>query len=178
MEKELEALESLISKTGCMNDTCFDLGNCLKDNKCRYDVDNSMCQDYEMAKTLKNALTELKAIKESNPNEALDSLKIIGNCWLFGETDVKKAYSEQFETIKNYILKSQENEKVLNTLKKHFIFKFNEDAELNGNIWGRLISIQAKDDEGQWDCTACTNIVDFKEDFDLLKRRLESDKTK
>ena len=63
MENEIEALESLISKTGCMNDTCANLGNFLKDNKCRYDVDNSMCQDYEMAKTLKNAIDILEVLK-------------------------------------------------------------------------------------------------------------------
>ena len=72
MEKVFEALENLISKTGCMNDTCAHLGDCLKDNNCRYNDDNLMCPDYEMAKTLKNALAELKAIKESEPSKAME----------------------------------------------------------------------------------------------------------
>ena len=99
MDKVLEALESLISKTGCMNDTCAHLGNCLKDNKCRYDVDNSMCQDYEMAKNLKNALTELKAIKKSNPNEALDRLLQD----VFNSCDSDEVLTD-YETIKQALL--------------------------------------------------------------------------
>jgi len=60
---------------------------------------------------LDETLQRLEAIDNANPSEALKDLKIIGNCWLFGETDVKKAYSEQYETIEQYILKAQEQEK-------------------------------------------------------------------
>lgn len=63
--------------------------------------------------------------------------------------------------------------KALEAIRKHFNFKFEEETELNGNVWGRLVSIQAKDDADTWDTTACANIVDYKEEFDLLKEVLE-----
>lgn len=71
---------------------------------------------------------------------------------------------------------SQENAKLKNAIeiiKKHFIIKLEEETDLNGNVWGRLVSIQSKEDEGTWDTTACANIVNCKEDFDLLKEVLE-----
>ena len=112
MEKELEALEILISKTGCMNDTCAHLGNCLKDNKCRYNDDNLMCPDYKMAKTLKDDLTELKAIKEAKPSEALKWLEkskniIIEDNGDFITFDCLKVYS----VCEQALLKAQEQEK-------------------------------------------------------------------
>ncbi len=72
---------------------------------------------------------------------------------------------------KNKQLKEENAElkKVLEAIKKHFIIKFEED-DVKGDVWGRLVSIQSKEDEGDWDTTACTNIVDYKEDFELLKR--------
>ena len=57
--------------------------------------------------------------------------------------------------------------KCIDILQKHFIFKISKEFELNGNVWGMLVRIQAKD-EGDWDCT-CANIVDYEEDFDVLK---------
>lgn len=71
---------------------------------------------------------------------------------------------------------SQENEKLkkaIEIIKKHFIIKLEEETDLNGNVWGRLVSIQSKEDEGTWDTTACANIVNCKEDFDLLEEVLE-----
>ena len=63
--------------------------------------------------------------------------------------------------------------KALEIIKKHFIIKLEEETELNGNIWGRLVSIQAKEDKDTWDTTASANIVDYKEEFNLLKEVLE-----
>ena len=60
-------------------------------------------------------------------------------------------------------------------IKKHFIINLSEETELNGNVWGRLVKIQSKEDEGTWDTTATANIVDYKEDFDLLKEVLENE---
>ena len=71
---------------------------------------------------------------------------------------------------------SQENEKLkkaIDIIKKHFIIKLEEETDLNGNVWGRLVSIQSKEDEGTWGTTACANIVNCKEDFDLLEEVLE-----
>lgn len=62
--------------------------------------------------------------------------------------------------------------KALEIIKKHFIIKISEEVELNGNIWGLLVSIQSKEDAGTWDTTACANIVDYKEEFNLLKEVL------
>lgn len=65
--------------------------------------------------------------------------------------------------------------KALEIIKKHFIIKISEETELNGNIWGRLVSIQSKEDEGTWDTTACANLVDYKEEFNLLKEVIGGD---
>lgn len=63
--------------------------------------------------------------------------------------------------------------KALEIIKKHFIIKISEETELNGNIWGRLVSIQSKEDEGTWDTTACANLVDYKEEYETIKEVLE-----
>lgn len=65
--------------------------------------------------------------------------------------------------------------RALEIIKKHFIIRMSEEAELNGNVWGRLVRIQSKEDEGTWDTTAIANIVDYKEDFDLLKEVLDNE---
>ena len=65
--------------------------------------------------------------------------------------------------------------RALEIIKKHFIIRMSEEIELNGNVWGRLVRIQSKEDEGTWDTTAIANIVDYKEDFDLLKEVLDND---
>ena len=65
--------------------------------------------------------------------------------------------------------------RALEIIKKHFIIKMSEETELNGNVWGRLVRIQSREDEGTWDTTAMANIVDYKEDFDLLKEVLDND---
>ena len=65
--------------------------------------------------------------------------------------------------------------RALEIIKKHFIIRMSEETELNGNVWGRLVRIQSKEDEGTWDTTAIANIVDYKEDFDLLKEVLDNE---
>ena len=65
--------------------------------------------------------------------------------------------------------------RALEIIKKHFIIRMSEETELNGNVWGRLVRIQSKEDEGTWDTTAIANIVDYKEDFDLLKEVLNNE---
>ena len=81
--------------------------------------------------------------------------------------------SKDYENIKQALLKAEKEHKALEIIKKHFIIKMSEETELNGNVWGRLVRIQSKEDEGTWDTTAIANIVDYKEDFDLLKEVLE-----
>ena len=77
-----------------------------------------------------------------------------------------KRIEEELESVEKKL-------RALEIIKKHFIIRMSEEAELNGNVWGRLVRIQSKEDEGTWDTTAIANIVDYKEDFDVLKEVLE-----
>lgn len=60
-----EALDKLISKTGVMNDTCGRLCKCLKTGDCEFNDSNLMCEDYQMAKHLKDLINinTLKLVK-------------------------------------------------------------------------------------------------------------------
>ena len=64
-------------------------------------------------------------------------------------------------------------EQAFDCLIKYFNITCNIDPESDGEIWARFVNIQAKEDEGTWDTTATANLVDYKEDFDLLKSLLE-----
>ena len=171
MEKELEALENLISKTGCMNDTCAHLGNCLKDNKCRYNDDNLMCPDHKMAKTLKNALTELKAIKEAKPSEALEKLLDRANhdeyLGRIGTEEAIKFLNENqifIATIKQTLLKAQEQENVLEIIKELFDIQIIEtDSKEMATI-----TISRKDSNSA--LHFAQKLIKDKEKINLLKR--------
>ena len=83
--------------------------------------------------------------------------------------------TDEFYIIKQALLKAQKQEKeiakyqkMLDIFNKHFIIELEEKA-IDGVVWGRLVSIQAREDEGDWDTTACANLVDFEEDYELLK---------
>jgi len=65
--------------------------------------------------------------------------------------------------------KLERQEKVLNIIKKHFNITF-DDLD-----WGKLVNIQAKEDDGEWDCTATADLIDYKEDFDALKEWLKDE---
>ena len=65
--------------------------------------------------------------------------------------------------------------KALEAIKKYFIFKFDKEED-SGGVWALLVSIQAKEDEGTWDTTASTNIVDHEEDFEILKEVLGNER--
>ena len=67
---------------------------------------------------------------------------------------------------------------IIEILKKHFIISFKTDTELNGNVWARFVDIQAKEDEGEWDCCATANLVNYKEDYDALKECFSNEQTK
>ena len=144
-------------------------------------------------KAIKQSIERLEALDNVEPNEALECLEC-----LYCESDDYRSNdrAKDYATIKNYILKAQESKKylkredlefseelgsiekklrALEIIKKHFIVKMREEPELNGNVWGRLVSIQAKEDEGTWATTATANIVDYKEDFDLLKEVLDNE---
>lgn len=78
---------------------------------------------------IKQALTELKAIKEAKPSEAMECLERIENniLYLLSDCDVDVETDTNFlslkehkscEKIRNYILKAQEQEKVLEIIKE------------------------------------------------------------
>ena len=98
-------------------------------------------------------------------SKALEALERIENEYSIDEAVF---YKEDFNQIRKEL-------KALEIIKEHFIIRMSEEAELNGNVWGRLVRIQSKEDEGTWDTTAIANIVDYKEDFDLLKEVLNNE---
>ena len=171
MSKELKALEDLIKDY---------LSLCEK--LCTNKQEKMLLDSNSPYNVLK---TYLEQIENVNSSEALECINYIEKklgslryeCERTNNHRCDDSFIQEhiFATIKQSLIKSQEQEKVLNTIKKHFIFKFNEDAETNGNVWGRLVSIQSKEDEGTWDTTATANIVDYKEEFDLLKRYWENE---
>ena len=98
-------------------------------------------------------------------NEEINYIKIPPNN---SDRAGRRISVEELESVEKKLM-------ALEIIKKHFIIKMSEEAELNGNVWGRLVRIQSKEDEGTWDITASANIVDYKEDFDLLKEVLDND---
>lgn len=107
-----------------------------------------------MSKGLEN-LEIIKSIQTNNYDRRINDYK-----------SVNEEYEYEIEIIEKEL-------KALDIIKKHFIIKLEEEIDLNGNVWGRLVSIQSKEDEGTWDTTACANIVNCKEDFDLLEEALK-----
>jgi hypothetical protein len=82
-------------------------------------------------------------------------------------------YCKNIENLKNKLLKAQEQEKVLEIIKKHFNIRLLVEETKDDGVWGRLVMIQSKQDEGTWDTTATANVVDYKEEFELLKAYFE-----
>lgn len=183
MNKELEVLERLAMPDELHIIECKKLGI-------------SLTQDYEI---IKQAL--IKSQEKEKENAYIEKIKtmmkqkdcvlryiesedcfavrtILSDGWYkltpeFVENNVREEIKPLPLIEKNKQLKEENAElkKVLEAIKKHFIIKFEED-DVKGDVWGRLVSIQSKEDEGDWDTTACANIVDYKEDFELLKRYL------
>lgn len=167
MNKKLEPLQSYdkIDNTLCLNNNLCNIEFAIDKDE------NLDCKNaYEMTECLDNvnqALIELQAIKNSNPSDAMEC---INRMW--DDIEVYNDFRQDFKdlkTIENYILKAQENEKVLNIIKKFFNIKF-DDLD-----WGKLVYIQAKEDDGEYDCTATADLTDYKEDFDALRKWLEND---
>lgn len=155
-----------IDNTLCLNNIRHNIEFAISEDE------NLDCKDaYEMTNCLDNikqALNELQAIKNSNPSDAMECINRI-----WDDIEVYNSFRQDFKDLKiieNYILKAQENEKVLNIIKKFFNIKF-DDLD-----WGKLVHIQAKENDGEWDCTATADFTDYKEDFDVLKEWLKNDK--
>lgn len=63
----------------------------------------------------------------------------------------------------------------IDIIKKHFNIEFSVETEKHDKVWGLLVSIQAKLDKGEWDSTAYANLVNDKEDFEILKEVFGND---
>ena len=147
----------------------------------------------ECCKIIRQFLHRLESIDNANPSEALECLEKLKGMEIssmpfsdeYGTqevdlNDIRKVgsqlntdFREYTATIEQALLKAQKEHKALEIIKKHFNIKLDVETELNGNVWGRLVSIQAKEDKDTWDTTASANIVDYKEEFNLLKEVLE-----
>ena len=150
-------------------------------------VEKDKCKEFFIREDLKQFTNIKQALLNAQEDEKLkiDICEMFGLDNLFPYNDNKAILKqlEEYMDRKNQLwvdfmkaskqLKKQE--KVLNVIKKHFIIELQENTEPNGNVWGRLVSIQAKEDEGTWDTTACANIADYKEDFDVLKEWLKNE---
>lgn len=105
---------------------------------------------------------------------------------IFAEYVVKTQHQEMnainMQTAVEYLARCEEcrtigkSLKALEFIKEYFIFKFDREEESDGNVWGLLVSIQAKEDEGKWDCTATANLAGYEEKFNLLKEVLSNER--
>ncbi len=93
-------------------------------------------------------------------NKGLNALEEIKH--QFGCDPSYYGLDEQFEVIEKTL-------KGLEVIKKHFNVCLSVETDHKGKVWGRLVSIQAKEDKGTWDTTACANLALYKEDFKILK---------
>lgn len=140
MSKELEALERMY---------------CSGNLQLNYVLSNKHKQDYE---TIEQALQRLESIDNANPSEALEELdsgfevhtKEYGNMIAYGE--------EQVDTIKQALLKSQEQEKVLKIV-------FEKYVDLN--------LLDCDDDVGQYNRHFGKDRQLTQEEFELLKEMLK-----
>lgn len=74
----------------------------------------------DIIEPLEQALAELEAIKSADGGEALEALEYVGEhfvCYLYGNPPIDLKNDPNFDTIKNYILKSQAQEKELREMK-------------------------------------------------------------
>lgn len=141
-------------------------------------------------KLIFNGLKRLESIDNTKSSRALECLEALGGVeishaeteqdedfngeWVFDTVTVDDGpieylYCEYFNTIKNYILKAQEREKVLNIIKEKYIDmlelecsstveQYNESIESKMNFVERYTPVKTDD----YKLT--------KEEFDLLKR--------
>ena len=119
-----------------------------------------------------------KAIKESKPSEALEELKqigfyvgtILGLEFENGNGAFSEIHKQDYEnfrtklnTIKQALLKAQEQEKVLEIMKEHLTFE-DRGIETYDNKTKYLVKIESKDTD------ATIHIhLDNQDEFELLK---------
>ena len=158
MEKEFEALEKLLEgySKGMVGRSYYDI--------------------------VKQALTELQAIKEANPSEALEDLDNIirgfnettTGMYGLGEVvvgnELERYYKNELTSIKQSLLKTQEQEKVLEIVFKYFDINV---VTSNESAFG-CITIQRKGcNQMLHQAQKTTFKKEEQEEFELLKRWCE-----
>ena len=120
MNRLLEGLERLAMPDELHNEECKKAGV-------------ELTEDYDL---IKEALFELKAIKEAKPSEAMECIKRI-----WDDIDAYNDFRQDFKGLKiieNYILKAQEQEKALKVIfeKKVDVYMLNDLGTLEDyNEW-------------------------------------------
>ena len=107
MNKELEEVWTTIYHYN--DELIHDMGSEYVENPLKEELD-----------IVNNALLRLKEIDNANPSEALKCLEKISNSYTFQDKTIGFCYEEELDSIKQYILKSQENEKLLQVIKQEF----------------------------------------------------------
>ncbi len=125
-------------------------------------------------KSLEKYLTELKAIKEAKPSEAMEELDFMGNYKIptaNGSQHLKDFCNRHFAIIKQALLKAQEQEKVLEIIceKNVKMYAFKRDTYVLGKDFTYKLYLNSLGYyHSGFDVKTLT-----QEEFDLLKRRSE-----
>ena len=114
MTKEFEAIRDDKLRIGLLG-----LKRLFEANTKKMTKDEIMAFDFTLM-NITNSLLELQAIKEAKPSEALRVLDDISYLVLCEIDDLKnkELWKSYFTTIKQALLKAQENEQILNILKR------------------------------------------------------------
>lgn len=102
MTKEIEALKRI--------ETTFSMNKQGKESAYR-EYTNSIYPYYEDFDLVLNALKRLEATDNANPSKALKCLEILGDVCPEEELSAKKIFCEEYDIIKQALLKAQEQEK-------------------------------------------------------------------
>ena len=103
--KELDALERLAMPDELHIEECKRLGI-------------GLTEDYEV---IAQALNRLEAIDNAEPSEALKCLELIGGTYLlWGKETVAEGFKEEFNTIKQALIKAEKEHRAFEIIKKNF----------------------------------------------------------
>ena len=111
--------------------------------------------------TIKQALTELKAIKEAKPSEALRCVGVLKE----EDCITTLVQGKALETIRQYILKAQEQEKVLKIIKEKEV---NVNTLVN-SIIGAIEPLEFYNEK------VSENLKLTQQEYELLKEVLENE---
>jgi len=118
-------------------------------------VENPLKEEIDI---VNNALLELKAIKEANPIEALKIFSKVDNVRLLFT-------NEERNTIKQALLKAQEQEKVLSIIK---------EKDVDVSLLKQALSVKQYNDFISFKIDYMDYMKLTEEEFDLLKRLLRN----